>query len=169
MSHILRALTALAASAMITAPLVPGTAQATEPLLRVAPTQTLSLLGDLTPSIYETAIQRSINRIRTNRGLPRVRLRSCPDHVAESWVKKLLRLNLFEHQSMSAFSYKCNYSYVGEIIAMAPATPQMMVRMWMASPGHRAVILDRRFRFIGVGANRDLSGNWRGVADFGRW
>jgi len=31
------------------------------------------------------------------------------------------------------------------------ATPRVIVRRWMNSPGHRAVLLDRRFKQLGVG------------------
>ena len=46
---------------------------------------------------------------------------------------------------------------VGENIAWGSdsyATPKEIVRAWMHSPGHRANILDRSFREIGIGVVR---------------
>jgi uncharacterized protein YkwD len=43
---------------------------------------------------------------------------------------------------------------VGENIAWGTlwlATPREIVRAWMESPGHRASILDRRYRYTGIG------------------
>jgi uncharacterized protein YkwD len=176
MGRVLRVLAAIVAGTLIALPVNAGTSVASP--AAVAP-QTAAVAGTaiqsgafatytLTNDIYETSLLGWINRVRVNHGLPRVRITSCADYTAEKWVRKLLRYNLFQHQSMSTFAYGCGYSYVGEIIAMAPATPYVMVRMWMASPGHRAIILDRRFSLVGIGANRDAQGTWRGVADFAR-
>jgi uncharacterized protein YkwD len=46
---------------------------------------------------------------------------------------------------------------VGENIAWGSqelATPRSIVNGWMHSPGHRANILNRRFREIGIGVSR---------------
>ena len=48
---------------------------------------------------------------------------------------------------------------VGENIAWgtaALATPRAIVAAWMASPGHRANILDPRYRETGIGVSRTL-------------
>ena len=53
------------------------------------------------------------------------------------------------------FSSRIGYE-VGENIAWATlwlATPQAIVAGWMASPGHRANILDARFRDTGIGVS----------------
>jgi uncharacterized protein YkwD len=66
---------------------------------------------------------------------------------------------------------------IGENIAFATgwlATPREIVAGWMASPGHRANILDARFRDTGVGASAhppaSLAGGQHGAVytqDFG--
>ena len=48
---------------------------------------------------------------------------------------------------------------LGENIAWGTlwlATPHAIVKAWMASPGHRANILDRSFRYTGIGIDPDL-------------
>ncbi len=41
-----------------------------------------------------------------------------------------------------------------------------MVAIWMASPSHRANILNPRFAHIGIGAVQTTSGVWYAVQDF---
>ena len=43
------------------------------------------------------------------------------------------------------------WNAVGENLARGQGTPEMAVQDWMASPGHRANILDTRFTHMGVG------------------
>jgi uncharacterized protein YkwD len=64
---------------------------------------------------------------------------------------------------------------VAETIAWgagSSATPGAIVAMWMASPGHRAIIMDGGFRRIGVGvasgSPTGLKGARTVTADFGR-
>jgi uncharacterized protein YkwD len=42
------------------------------------------------------------------------------------------------------------WSAWGENVAMGYLTPRAVMRAWMNSPGHRANILSRSFRHIGV-------------------
>jgi uncharacterized protein YkwD len=49
---------------------------------------------------------------------------------------------------------------LGEAIAWAQQpldTPDSLMRAWLASPGHRAIILDRRFRDVGIGVTSGLT------------
>jgi hypothetical protein len=49
---------------------------------------------------------------------------------------------------------------LGEAIAWAQQpldTPDSLMRAWLASPGHRAIILDRRFRDVGIGVTPGLT------------
>jgi Cysteine-rich secretory protein family len=49
---------------------------------------------------------------------------------------------------------------LGEAIAWAQQpldTPGSLMRAWLASPGHRAIILDRRFRDVGIGITPGLT------------
>ncbi len=68
-------------------------------------------------------------------------------------------------------------SVVGEVIAWSQSdlAPARAVATWLASPVHRSVLLDRRFRHVGIAVFRVSSapGVYRGrdativVADFG--
>jgi uncharacterized protein YkwD len=128
-----------------------------------------ALSSGLTQEQYETRLQSWINRERSVRGLVELRLASCSETYAERWATYLTRNNKFEHQSMQNYAYACNYSMVGEILPMADATPYQMVKMWMGSSGHRAVLLTPGYRLVGIGARHKTNGQWVGVVDFGRF
>ncbi|QMU78932.1 CAP domain-containing protein [Streptacidiphilus sp. PB12-B1b] len=55
----------------------------------------------------------------------------------------------------------------GENIAMGQPTPQAVMAAWMGSPGHRANILDCRYRSLGVGVSYAASGGPWWTQDFG--
>jgi len=58
---------------------------------------------------------------------------------------------------------------VGENIAMGYSSGRVVVnRGWMHSDGHRANILRREYRLMGIGAARDASGRWWASQVFGR-
>ena len=63
--------------------------------------------------------------------------------------------SLAERLRASGYIYSSNIGYaLGENIAwgtLEDATPQAIVAAWMASPGHRANILDASFRDTGIG------------------
>jgi uncharacterized protein YkwD len=80
-------------------------------------------------------------------------------------------LNYFEHVSpggqtllmrvqASGFIPNGNVGYtLGENIAWGTlwlGTPNAIVKAWMASPGHRANILNRSYRYTGIGIGSDL-------------
>ena len=74
--------------------------------------------------------------------------------------------NYFDHNSPvygSPFqmmkSFGISYSTAGENIAMGQRTPQEVVTAWMNSPGHRANILNKNFKQIGVGAVQAANGS----------
>jgi uncharacterized protein YkwD len=73
------------------------------------------------------------------------------EHVGPGGVTPLARLRAVGYISSSHAGYE-----VGENIAwgtLGLATPRAIVAAWMASPGHRANILDRRYRETGVGVS----------------
>jgi uncharacterized protein YkwD len=106
-----------------------------------------------------------LNRERGARGLRKLhadgKLRRAADRHAGDMVAK----RYFDHTSKSGASFvtrikrtgwtRARHSWtVGENIGYGSgtyATPRQMVSGWMHSSGHRANILGRRFRMIGVG------------------
>ncbi len=128
----------------------------------------------------ERAIVRAINRQRTKHGLARVqssrRLARAADY--HSW--EMLDANYFAHESRDGTPFDqrvrryANHRSVGETLAMlggcGKRVARRVVRMWMNSAGHRAILLSSTYRRVGLGKRTgDLGGSRACVvtADFG--
>lgn len=62
------------------------------------------------------------------------------------------------------------YRAAGEVIAGGHKTPESVVAAWMRSPGHCRVIMNPRYKHVGVGRTRNSDSRWGvyWVVDFGR-
>jgi uncharacterized protein YkwD len=101
-----------------------------------------------------------INSYRAKHGLPKVRKSKSLTRSAERYSWKQMRGGYFGHSSRIEASSK--YRRLGEILAWSSGTSarvRQTFRMWLNSGGHRAVIMDRGFRYVGAGR---ASGNHRG-------
>lgn len=129
----------------------------------------LSYIRSISPSDYESRVVAWINRQRDARGLAPVRAHSCTDYYAERWASYLGRNLEFFHQNLDPFFDKCHATYAGETLARGAVSPKEMVNLWMNSDGHRAILLSKNPRRIGVGAYLDSRGDWLVAADFTRF
>jgi uncharacterized protein YkwD len=133
------------------------------------------------------AVVCEINRVRSARGLHRVRANHDMEQAARRHTLEMVRRNFFSHESpggatpadrlrRSGYLRRNTGWHVGETIAWGTgplSTPAAIVRAWMHSPGHRHILLQPDFRSIGVGvvAGLPVTG-WSGpggtyTADFG--
>jgi uncharacterized protein YkwD len=126
-----------------------------------------------------------VNRERTRRHLPALRIDRRLDRPAGAHAADMVAHNYFAHESRSGESVadrlrasgfvRANRPWaIGENIAWgvaARSTAESIVAGWMGSGPHRAAILDGRFRHAGVGIALGLpSGVANGatyVIDFG--
>ena len=106
-----------------------------------------------------------LNRVRARHGLPPLRLDPKLSRAARRHSRDMVRHRYFSHASrngrspfdrMRATHYVPRHAswWLGENIAWGSgslAEPIAMVRAWMHSPPHRANILSRHFRDIGIG------------------
>ena len=106
-----------------------------------------------------------INKERARRGLRKLRLNSSLSAAARRHTLDMVSRNYFAHVSKSGTDVVDRLTQtgyiggarswtVGENLAWGTGkrtTPREIVSAWMASPGHRANILQRRFREIGIG------------------
>ena len=105
--------------------------------------------------------------MRTRRGLPALRVSSCAnDTYALPWSIYLAVHHTLIHQSMSKMLATCHASIAAENIGAGAVSASAMVAAWMASPPHRANILNSRLRYIGVGASHSHGYTWYTVLDF---
>jgi len=140
-----------------------ATRRTTRPVVaRVAPVP-------VTPSVaptYESRVLAATNVERVRAGLRPLAASGCAAGYAERWASRLAVLGALSHQSMSTLLTGCAARGVGENVAFGQVTPEQMVAMWMASPGHRANLLNASFTHLGVGALTQSSGRTYGVQVF---
>jgi uncharacterized protein YkwD len=105
------------------------------------------------------------NQIRAEHGLPRLRENKRLRKAAVGHSRSMVARRFFEHTTPSGMTMvdrilKARYVredqgwMLGENLAWGTgsyATPRGAVRAWMESPGHRANILKRAYREMGVG------------------
>jgi uncharacterized protein YkwD len=107
-----------------------------------------------------------VNAERTTRGLVALTANAQLGKAAQNYSRAMVRESFFDHVSPNGSTLVSrvrrgtgylrgarSYS-LGENIAWGSgefATPQETVKGWMESAGHRANILNRRFRHVGVG------------------
>jgi uncharacterized protein YkwD len=127
-----------------------------------------------------------VNEERTSRGLGSLTENSLLSRAARGHSTDMVDRNYFAHDSLGGSSFVDRIRSVGylpssgswvagENIAYGTSvlgTPRAIVKSWMESPGHRANILNRSFRELGIGvapgvpvAGRDSGGTY--THDFG--
>ena len=128
----------------------------------------------------ERGIVRRINVIRHTYGLPSVRANRALNRSADYHSRDMLRANFFAHASSNGQSFAQRVesyrpsSRIGETLAYVPVadpsrSARRIVELWMNSPPHRASLLNRSFKRIGVSRRRGAFGNLKVVvftADF---
>ena len=138
--------------------------------LRVALTMVLVLLAGAmavaSAGAATTPAQRAmvdqVNAVRTAHGLRPFRAHPMLHRTARRYARWMLRHDYFGHQQRIRAGSR--FSLVGENLAWHSGwRPRVTgtVRAWLGSPGHRALLLDPRFRWLGAGMAR---GNLSGMA-----
>jgi uncharacterized protein YkwD len=125
-----------------------------------------------------------INEARSDHGLGALRSRGALERAAAAHSRDMVRNGFFSHDSPTGstpkeridragyFDGASSWS-LGETIAWgdgARATPAAIVRSWLRSPGHRAILLDGRYDDLGVGIALGAPGRGGGATftgDFG--
>ena len=128
----------------------------------------------------ERAIVRAINRQRSKHGLAKLRSSARLARAADFHSWEMLEADYFAHESRDGGPFDrrvrrfADHRAVGETLAMLSGcsgkTASTVVRMWMNSPGHRAVLLSSSYRRVGIGKRTGSLGGSRAclvTADFG--
>jgi uncharacterized protein YkwD len=120
--------------------------------------------------VVRTAVLCLHNRERARHGLPRLRENPLLRRAAERHTDNMVSERFFDHASPSGstmverirrtgYTQRARSWALGENIAWGSgslATAAQIHRSWMKSPGHRANILQRSFREIGIGIESGL-------------
>ena len=106
---------------------------------------------------FEAEVLRLTNIERTQRGLAPLKMREDLQVTARIKAGEMVKYEYYGHGSLSGLPDEVvkRYYNIGENIAMGQTSPEVVVRDWMNSPGHRANILDPTNVYIGVGYCND--------------
>jgi uncharacterized protein YkwD len=128
----------------------------------------------------ERAMVRAINRQRANHGLGGLKASSGLSRAADYHSWEMLDANYFAHTSRDGGPFDArvrrfaDHRSVGETLAWLSncggGYARKVVRMWMDSPGHRAILLSSGFRRVGIGKRNGSLGSGSVcvvTADFG--
>jgi uncharacterized protein YkwD len=143
-------------------------------------TPTPAHAGKASMNARERAVVRSINRQRAHHGLGHVRGSAALARAADYHSWEMLDANYFAHESRDGGPFDARVRRytrrraLGETLAMLGGgcrhgMATRVVRMWMNSPGHRAILLSPAFRRVGIGARAGSLGSGRAcvvTADF---
>jgi uncharacterized protein YkwD len=116
--------------------------------------------------VIERAVIRHVNAVRAYHGLARVRRSRALSRAADRHSRDMLRRNFFAHASSDGTPFDrrvrrfARAGIVGETLAwVSPrGRARLVVRMWLESPPHRAILLSGGFRRIGVARRSGLLG-----------
>lgn len=101
-----------------------------------------------------------VNDARAAHGLRPLRLAPALRRSSRNYARWMLGNQHFGH--LAAIRAPRRFSLLGEVLARTPGrrpSAERTVKQWLASPSHRAVLLSRRFRFIGIGLARGRLGS----------
>jgi uncharacterized protein YkwD len=111
--------------------------------------------GTTAPAVGSRAIVRAMNVVRMSNGRRPLQVGPLLTRAARSHSVDMARRGYFDHGAFvrRLRSFGVRAPYVGENIAYGtePLTAAAIVQMWMTSPGHREILLDRGFKLVGVG------------------
>ena len=124
--------------------------------------RTFVLAGMLSVALPATAIADdpadrmvdTINKARANHGLAPLRKAPKLLHMSRRKARAVIRTDNFSHGT----SFRnTGFRTSGEALAWDrgwSTKTKPTIRMWMRSPGHRALVLSRSFRYVGAGMAR---------------
>ena len=124
-----------------------------------------ALPGQASERVLAKATVCLVNRQRARRGMRALRENGRLSRAALAHTEDMVQKRYFEHVSKAGgdvvdrllstgYLGQVRSWLVGENLAWGTgsvSTPRQTVANWMGSPGHRANILQRRFREIGIG------------------
>ena len=118
-----------------------------------------------TANEFEDEVIRLTNEQRAENGLPALKKNNDLCYLAHLKSQDMHDKLYFDHTSPTygdpfemMDDFGVSFWYAGENIAAGQRTPQAVVTAWMNSPGHRANILTKEFKEIGVGCYQGENG-----------
>jgi uncharacterized protein YkwD len=123
-----------------------------------SPAQAKHLRRRLYHLIEHTRKNHDVHILRLDRDLSKYCRRHSLDMVQQN--------RLYHSTNLASRVGRYDARYWGENVGYA-GTLRRLVRLWMHSPDHRANLLDRHFRFVGVGVVRARGWLWATTTFYG--
>lgn len=117
---------------------------------------------------YESDIAKYVNAERTKQKRVKLSGSSCLDRYAEAQARRMASAKQIFHQDLGPILSACKMRLVGENVAVGYASGKAVTAGWMASSGHRAIILNKDYRLRASGAVKGSDGRWYVAMVFGR-
>ena len=120
-------------------------------------------------STFDSRLLYDINHARAVRGIRALTLVAGTTDVAHGWSCHLAGVHLLSHNGRLGTLLESHGSYYwttyGENVGMTASTAgaDSLFRAYMNSPAHRANILDRSFRYVGVWTKRSGGRRWNTI------
>lgn len=126
-------------------------------VLRPTPTTTEPWSADdADPVAYAAELVVETNAARADEGLAALTVSDCAATEASARAEELTGGEELEHATLAPVIEACApASTAAENLARAAATPHDVVDAWLASPGHRANLLDPDLDQVGIGCLLD--------------
>jgi uncharacterized protein YkwD len=126
-------------------------------VLRPGPTTTEPWSADgADPAAYAAELVVETNAARVDEGLTALTVSDCAAAEASGRAEDLAGGQELEHAPLTPVVEECPpATTAAENLARAAATPHDVVDAWLASPGHRANLLDPDLDQVGIGCLLD--------------
>jgi uncharacterized protein YkwD len=121
-----------------------------------------------TTMIGERNIVAHINYERHVRGVAPLGYSLCARLYAGQWNTHLASTGLWYHSNVTQLLTRCRTTFVGEVLARGNMSSAQVVAAWMASPPHRVILLDPRYRSLGIAAGGSSQGTSTYTGEFVR-
>lgn len=119
-------------------------------------------------STYVAQARKATNAERVKRQIRPLGTNRCLQRAAQRQAERMARSGRLHHSpDFGAIGRRCGLRAWGENVAYGGGNGKAVVKRWMGSSGHRANILNRDYRIVGIAAVR-ARGTWWAVQVFGR-
>jgi uncharacterized protein YkwD len=137
--------------------LIPLVAALAATLAPAAPAQAMSVVNGVRLNASEAALLSYINNARRAAKLSPVTITPGTTDVARRWSKSMSAARTMKHNpnfaKQVAAAGSPRWTRITENVGYASANnAKQLFDAYMASPGHRANILDRKVRYVGIGS-----------------
>lgn len=129
-----------------------------------------------TTTKYRTQVLKYTNTARAKAHCGKLKYSKALTKAAHVHTKKMVAKKSLSHRLKGEYTlgtritkagYK-KWNRVGENVAFGYQSPKAVVNAWMKSPGHRANILNCKYKHLGVGVVRAKNKQLWWTQDFGR-